>query len=396
MPSPTLHVDPKLLDDRWCTATQRKYIEAINRCGSIRGAARELGLNFGTIRIALNSVRRKAAVFGYSPEHDLTRPVAPGQRLRGASSLYKRGEPEPVLQWVKTTADAQAQEQALRDWVQWLVKDARGALPASAAPAHADADLLAVYPLGDPHFGMYAWAQEAGDDFDLTEAERLTCGAIDRLVAAAPAAHTGLLLNLGDFFHADDSRNQTPNSGHALDVDSRYAKVLQVGLRAVVYCLRRMLEKHQRVEAWMMPGNHDPHASFALALALDAFFANEPRVQVDLSPALFKFREFGRVLIGAHHGHATKTADLPAVMAHDQAEAWGRTRYRYWYCGHIHHKFRDKEHPGVIVETFRTLAARDAWHSGKGYRAGRDAQLIVLHREFGEIQRTRCDVAMLG
>lgn len=396
MPAPTLHIDPKLIDDRWCTATQRKYLEAVNHTGSIRAAAREFGLNYGTLRQAINSVSRKAAVFGYSPKHDLTRPVAPGQRLRGASTLYRRGEPEPVLQWVKTAADAQAQEQALREWIDWLVKDARGKSPAIAAPRHADEDLLAVYPLGDPHFGMYAWAQEAGEDFDLPTAERLTMGAIDRLVAAAPPAHTGLLLNLGDFFHADDSRNQTPNSGHALDVDSRYAKVLQVGLRSLVHCVKRMLEKHQRVELWMLPGNHDPHSSFALALALSAWFENNDRVAVDLTPGLFKYKEFGKVLIGGHHGHAAKSQDLPAVMAFDQAEAWGRTRYRYWYCGHVHHKFRDKEHPGVIVETFRTLAARDAWHSGKGYRAGRDAQLIVHHREYGEIQRTRCDVAMLG
>lgn len=396
MTAPQRRIDPRLLDDRWCTAAQREKLEAIQKHGSMRAAAAALGVNYHAVHSALRAVEKKAAVFGLSPQHDLTRPVAPGQRLRGASSLYKRGEAEPVLQWVKTQADQQAQEEILREWVQWLVKDARGKAPVIAAPAHADEDLLAAYPLGDPHFGMYAWARETGDDFDLATAERLTCSAIDRLVAAAPAAHTGLLINLGDFFHADDSRNQTPNSGHALDVDSRYAKVLQVGLRAVVHCLKRMLAKHQRVEAWMLPGNHDPHASFALALALDAFFSNEPRVKIDLNPSLFRYKEFGKVLLGAHHGHATKTRDLPGVMASDQAEAWGRTKFRYWYCGHVHHKSVDKEHPGVIVETFRTLAAKDAWHAGQGYRAGRDAQVIVLHKDFGEIQRTRVDVAMLG
>jgi hypothetical protein len=144
-----------------------------------------------------------------------------------------------------------------------------------------------------------------------------------------------------------------------------------------------------------MPGNHDPHSSFALALALDAFFSNNDRVSVDLSPGLFKYLRFGQVLIGSHHGHAAKMSNLPAIMACDRAQDCGVTRWRHWYCGHVHHKQVDKEHPGVMIETFRTLAAKDAWHAGQGYRSGRDMTCIVHHRDFGEIERHRCDIAML-
>jgi hypothetical protein len=49
-----------------------------------------------------------------------------------------------------------------------------------------------------------------------------------------------------------------------------------------------------------------------------------------------------------------------------------------------------------VVEAFRTLAARDAWHAGQGYRAGRDMRLLVHHKDFGEVERHRCDIAMLG
>lgn len=379
----------------FATDRQRVYIETSLRLGSMRRAAEDLKVNFGNVYQAFQRVKEKAALRGISPRHHLTREVAPGQKLRGVSSLYKKGEPEPVLQWVKSQDDKEQRERIMREWVDWLMEDARGLAPSIAGPTVTDADLLACYPLGDPHFGMYAWAQEAGEDFDLAEAERITTAAIDRLVGASPPTELGLLINLGDFFHADDSKNRTPESGHALDVDTRYAKVMQVGLRAVVHCIKRMLEKHAKVIAWMLPGNHDPHSSYALALALGAWFQNEPRVQVDMSPALFRYLEFGKVLIGAHHGHAAKRGELPGIMATDQAEAWGRTIYRHWYCGHIHHKTRDMEHPGATVETFRTLAARDAWHTGKGYRAGRDASLILHHREHGEIMRVRCGKEMV-
>jgi hypothetical protein len=54
-----------------------------------------------------------------------------------------------------------------------------------------------------------------------------------------------------------------------------------------------------------------------------------------------------------------------------------------------------KEHPGCDVEVHRTLAGTDAWHAGKGYRSKRDMQVIVYHRDLGEVQRNRFDPAML-
>ena len=65
-------------------------------------------------------------------------------------------------------------------------------------------------------------------------------------------------------------------------------------------------------------------------------------------------------------------------------------------CGHIHHLSRDKECAGCVVETFRTLAPKDAWHAGQGYRAGRDMYAITHHVSHGEFMRTRCDVSMLS
>jgi hypothetical protein len=129
-------------------------------------------------------------------------------------------------------------------------------------------------------------------------------------------------------------------------------------------------------------------------MCLNAFYENEPRVVIDLSPSAFRYMKFGQVMIGSHHGHGIKFDQLPGIMATDRSREWGDTIYRFWYVGHIHHMQR-REFPGAVVESFRTLAARDAWHSGKGYRAGRDMSLIVHHRDFGEIERHRADVAML-
>ena len=219
-------------------------------------------------------------------------------------------------------------------------------------------------------------------------------GAVDRLVESSPAADIAVILPLGDVFHANDQTNVTPKNKNQLDVDGRFVKVLGVGIQTYRHAILRALEKHAKVVVRFVGGNHDPHAIWALAFSIAAYFDNEPRVEVDLSPADFWFYRFGSVLIGSTHGDKTKTEQLLGVMATDRAQDWGATKHRYWYTGHIHHS-RVVELPGVVCESFRTLAARDAWSAGHGYRAGRDMRAIVLHRDHGEIERHRCDVGML-
>ena len=391
MAAPTYRIDEKLKE--YATERQRGYIDAVNKHRSMRGAADALGINQSAVSMGITAVKTKAAIFGYSPEHQLTRPIAPALKLRGTSQLFRRGEPEPVIEWIKTSADDDAREAILREFALHLCQDVKPLAPIAKPTTHQDADLLAVYPMGDPHFGAYAWWEEAGENFDLDIAERLTCGAIDRLVSSAPDAATALLLNLGDMFHADNQSNVS-KSGHQLDVDGRWAKVQQIGLRASIHCVRRLLEKHQRVIVRINRGNHDGHSAYALSLMLDCFFSGEPRVEIELSPSVVWYMQFGAVLIGSTHGDTIKGADMVGIMAADKPQAWGDTKHRYWYVGHVHHQDL-KEYRGGVVEYFRTLAARDAWHAGQGYRAGRDMRLIVLHREHGEIERHRCDVAML-
>ena len=387
---------PTVIDDviySYAHPHQLVKLDAVKKHGSVKAAARALGLHHSSINETIKSIKKRAALQGYSPAHDMTHTVPQGFAVKGVSTYYGE-DGKPRGQWVKSTRDQAQAEQVMRDFIESLTHDIKGKAPAVKPPAYSNADLLCVYPLGDPHFGLYAWGAETGDDFDSSIAESLTTSAINRLVDSAPEAETAIVLPLGDFFHADDSTARTPGSGHQLDVDTRWPKVMQIGLRALVHCVQRALSKHKKVVVRVVRGNHDHHASFGLALALDAYFHNEKRVHVDLHPAPFWYYRHGKVLIGSTHGDQAKPADMPAIMAFDKPEDWGQTKHRYWYLGHVHHQTQ-KEHPGVIVEQFRTLAARDAWHAGMGYRAGRDMCLIVHHKDHGEIERHRCDVGML-
>lgn len=377
---------------QFATDRQIEFIDACNKEGSYRQAGRVLGVNESVVRKSIKSLIGRGEKRGYSPDHDMTRVVPESFRVKGISTCYN-ADGEVSQQWVKSTVDDSRLEQVLHDFVQTLSEDIKGLAPFIPVPALSNEDLMCVYPMGDPHFGMYAWWQDAGDDFDLDIAKKLTCGAIDRLIDSAPPAKTALLLNLGDMFHADNQDN-TSKSGHQLDVDGRWAKVQQVGLESTIYCLKRLLEKHEKVIFRINRGNHDGHSSYALALMISCWFHNEPRIEVDLSPSPVWYYKFGKVQIGSTHGDTIKGKDMMAIMAADKPKDWGDTEFRYWYVGHVHHADL-KEYPGGIVEYFRTLAARDAWHQGQGYRAGRDMCCIVHHKSHGEIERHRCDISMI-
>jgi hypothetical protein len=339
------------------------------------------------------SLRKTAALQGYSPQHDYTRIVPDGFLVKGVSTFYNEAG-KPVNQWVKSTVDTERRDELLRQAVLAMCDDVKPIAPIKQAISKVYSELLNVIPIGDPHYGMYSWGAESGDDFDTDIARKLTIAAIDRLVSSAPPAETCILLPLGDIFHANDQSNQTPQHRHQLDVDTRFVKVLGVCIDAYIHSIQRLLQVHKRLIVRFVSGNHDPQAVWALAFAISHKFSENERVSVDLSPSLFWYFRHGKVLIGATHGDKAKQEQLLGVMATDRASDWGVTKHRYFYTGHVHTQ-RVMELPGLVCESFRTLAAKDAYAAGYGYRAGRDMVCITHHVEHGEVERHRCDIGMI-
>lgn len=369
------------------TDRQRQQIDLIEKIG-VSKAARELGITRRTIQLLLQRLVGQAARRGLSASHDMTHAVPAGYEVRGVSTLYN-SDGQVSQQWVKSRL-MDDNGQAMREAIEEIAAEYRGTAKPVRAPSRNVETLLSVYPLGDPHIGMYAWAAETGMDFDANIAREDLLAAASRLVDVAPSSERALILNLGDFFHADTLAQQT-KSGHKLDVDTRWPRVLKIGCQLMVDLISLALRKHQKVEVINAIGNHDDHSSIMLSAFLEAWFHAEPRVLVHPTASKFHYVVHGRCLIGITHGDTVKHQALGELMASDRPEEWGRTTHRYWYTGHIHHTSKT-ELRGVVVESFRTLAARDAWHTAAGYRSGRDMYVIVLDAVHGEVERHRCDI----
>jgi hypothetical protein len=311
-----------------------------------------------------------------------------GHSIKGVSALLDASG-NVTQQWVKTKEDGE-NPQAIADAIRAALEGFEPA-PALTPPRYKEDDLATIYPVADFHIGLLAWRKEVGQDYDLTIAQRVIKGAAERLLSASPFSEQAVILGLGDLLHADNFKNQTPQSGNQLDVDGRYPKSLRVATELLLHIISQALQRHEKVLVRILPGNHDEQSSIAVSLALAMYYANEPRVTVDDSPSRFWFWSWGDVLLGATHGDKAKMADLPLIMASRNAEAWGRSKFRHLYTGHIHTQ-TGIEKSGVTVESFQTPAAADAWHHGMGYGAGRSLTAITHHKKLGEILRNKVNI----
>jgi hypothetical protein len=307
-----------------------------------------------------------------------------GYSLKGTSTYYNK-DGEAAGQWVKTTRDMALLEAAQKAVLAAMCAELKP-ISRIAAPKSASTELATLYTMTDCHVGMLAWDKEAGEDWDLTIAEKCLTGTLLQMIDAAPDSAVGILNQLGDFMHFDSLTPMTPTSHHILDADSRYQKVVMVAVRILRRVIDAMLAKHKSVHVEMKEGNHDPTGSVWLRVMFAHLYEKNPRVTINLSPNPYTIYVHGKTLLGFYHGHLAKLGMLPLLYAAQFPQEWGATVHRYVHTGHKHH-VEEKEHPGIKVIQHPTLAAPDAYAARGGWLSKRQATSMTYHKELGETAR---------
>lgn len=383
MPAPVYVLDERL--KKWATPTQAEYLDAVNKHGSFTAAAAALGRNKATLMDSFKALKKKAAIHGYDPKHQLVHPV-PEPFVLGAytQQIGKDGKQEKI--WLKAKLSNEQIVEAIRAAASALSEQVPKADP-TPAPQACEEDLCNVYTLTDCHVGMRAWAKETGDDWDLDIAERMLLAAFRSMVLRSPKASTGVVAQLGDWLHFDSLSAVTPTSGHLLDADSRYSKVVQASVRILRTVIDCALLHHEQVIVLMAEGNHDMASSVWLRHMFALLYEREPRVKVIDSELPYYIHTHGETLLAWHHGHLKKPEQLPLVFAAQFPREWGNTSRRYCHTGHMHH-VAEKEHNGMTVIQHPTIAARDAWAARGGYLSQRQITAITYHSKYGQASRT--------
>ncbi len=374
----------------WANEVQLRYLAAIEeRGGSIRKAAKDLGKHHSTLQDALKLVRKNAAAHGYSPDHGLNHVVPDPFIAKGHSTLdrvFADGTREQVLQWTKTRLDDVSWLEGVKSGVAAFVAE-QEPLPAPRAPRSRDQDVIPFIQIGDAHLGMLAHEAETGANFDLKIAETELCTAIAMLIDGSEPTERIFINDLGDFTHYENMAGVTEASGHALDLDGRFPKMIDVYARVMRFIVDKALTKAQHVDIAVNQGNHSRTNDIWMAVLLKAVYGHTGRVHVLNNHSPFIGYRMGKTLVMTHHSDTCKPNRLAQVMTTDFRADWGETDYHYIDIGHIHHAMAMKEHPDLVIESWNILAPKDKWAADGGYRSRQAISMVERSRTYGEIGR---------
>ena len=364
------------------TEKQKAVVDAVRDLGTYQAAAEKVGLlSASTAAKYINNLLKKAA-----KRHGLikglpTMPLGEGNVLgKVTTTIEKDGSIGRV--WYRQNSEYESLMEALEDTANILDIKA----PKVASPKVTNSDLLSVYNIGDMHFAMHAWHEETGTDFNLKIATHDLLLAMSDLIGRSVNSETAIILNLGDAIHFHDDTHQTKGSKNPLDADGRVDKAFRVTCLVMNKLVEMALQKHKKVIVRNVRGNHDEELAMALRYQMDAYWRNEERVSIEMSPADTWFYEFGKVMLMATHGHMLAPIKMIPYMSARMPEMWGRCKLRRALHGHFHSK-SIIESLGGKTECFSNLAPNDAWHESKGYRSELECVCVMYHKCGKEIGR---------
>ena len=371
MPAPKKFTDEQIIEAlKLIHAGQSSYRKEAEKLGTAHKIiiSRENSLAKQGIWVASDSVLNKAA-------------PAPYYLKRRSEYTSKDGE---TCGWNIYEPDKQKQHEAMLHAIEAACEEIPRLKPVKP-PLETLDDYLNLYTLTDLHIGMLANHRENLEgNWDLKIAEQTVIDCFSRMIGSSIGAKHCIINELGDFIQSDSIMPLTPSSGHILDVDGRFGKVVEAAIRIMRAVVDMALAKHETVTIIMAEGNHNISSSIWMRRMFCVLYENEPRVTIIDSDLPFYCTTFGSVMICAHHGHLKRNDDLPLLFASQFAKEWGSTTKRYCHTGHRHH-LHVKEHSGMTVIQHPTMIPRDSHASRHGYLSDRRALSFTYHREHGEI-----------
>jgi hypothetical protein len=180
----------------------------------------------------------------------------------------------------------------------------------------------------------------------------------------------------------------TEASGHALDFDGRFPKMIKVYSRVMRWIVDKALTKARTVDVIINQGNHSRTNDIWMAELLRVAYGSSGRVNVLDNDNIFIGYRMGNTFVMVTHTDKCRGVDkLAGVMSTDFRQDWGETEFHYIDGGHVHHKMSSKEHPGVVYESWNILAAMDKYAHDGGWRSRQCLTVVLRSRTYGEVGR---------
>jgi Myb-like DNA-binding domain. len=184
-----------------------------------------------------------------------------------------------------------------------------------------------------------------------------------------------------DFFNIDGFDKAT-TKGTPQDTTIRYTDMFKQGKKMLIQAID-LLRQFAPVQTIHVGANHDRLTSYAVSEVLEAWFRNDPNVNIDTDPLSRKYIRYGNNLIGFSHGDKEKKR-LGKIMPAEARQEWGKTLFAEIHAAHLHSEQAVKEENGVIVRYLSSPSGADNFHVESGYvGAVRKVQHFIWDRENG-------------
>ena len=384
-------IDPAILLEFATSSAQVEACKAVIAHGSNTKAATALGKCRRGVDKIMKRLEGKAASKAVAPHKSVDRETMEGFEAKRVSTAYKE-DGTVALQWVIQEPEKRSMKQKLDAMLEGMKDDLTEFKKPIKAPKKNNADYLAMYMIGDHHYGMLADSETKvdDDDWDVKIATKILVESTDRLANRVGNAEVGVLLNVGDFFHADSSANTT-TKGTPVDVDTRIGKTFKLAGRLFQVLIDKMLETHKEVVVINVRGNHDSDMACHLSSCLELLYSKEKRVNVLQNYSKFIHYQWHNNLFVFHHGDRMKHEQILQVVIKNLDDQWSQSKNRYCHLGHIHHHTA-REVGSMHFEHWGSLTATDQWHSDSGYGSERSMTAVVYHKDHGEDSRVKIKV----
>lgn len=368
------------------TKIQQETLDLYLQLGSMRAVARKLGKGKSTVRECIENLEKRGLVpylaSSSRPEH--LNMVKTTVQLNADGTIER--------EWRRLEPAAQQ----LSDIVDGLCDKARGKgkVPKRTERKTDTQDILFELDIFDAHVGMFADEKETLDEnYDCDIAAKRMVEVAEGLARRAQRPGKCVLVFGGDMLHSDSRNNRTELSGHVLDVDTRYHRIVEYIISASRDVVNIAASISPQVEIVILSGNHSYHSEIWLAQVLDAYYCNCPNVKVLLGRSPRRMMVFGDNLLVWAHGDKVPANKWAMIIAAEFAKEWGATKHRHLKMGHIHHKKAFApviidEQSGLLVEYLEALCPTDSWHSGAGFVGSqRGGSAFEYHKKHGLMTR---------
>jgi len=254
-----------------------------------------------------------------------------------------------------------------------------------------DGHLLIIDP-ADVHIGKLAMSEETGSEYNIKLAKQRCIDGVNGIIQKAQGFPIDKIIFVigNDILHVDNPF-RTTTAGTKQDTDGMWWQAFKEAKDMYVSILENLLTIAD-VHVVFCPSNHDYASGFMLADSLASWFHNNKNVTFDCRIIHRKYVQYGTNMLGFDHGDGAKERDTKDLMADEEPQMWAKTKFRYAFKHHIHHKKKahfqsGADFIGVTVEYLRTPSESDGWHSRNGYIAPKAVEGFIHSKTNGQVAR---------